>query len=66
MDVAEQPGGLQTMTDEELRRWLAHTRDGLARAEASARGKKARRYWRESLELAEAEIARREQDSGAR
>ena len=54
------------MTDAELLLWLETRRDGLTAAEGSKRGKKARRYWRESLDLAEAESARREleRDSG--
>jgi hypothetical protein len=42
-DIAEQPGGLETLNDDELRVLVEHLRVGLAAAEASKRGKKARR-----------------------
>jgi hypothetical protein len=61
-DIARQPGGLKTVSDAELGALARHFGDGLARAEASKRGKKARRGWREGLDGVEAEIARREQD----
>jgi hypothetical protein len=59
MDAAEQPGGLAAMSDEELLRWIRTRRAGLAAAEESKRGKKARRGWRESLAAAEGELTRR-------
>jgi hypothetical protein len=62
-DIARQPGGLKTVSDAELAALARHLGDGLARAEASKRGKKARRGWREGLARVEAEIARREQDA---
>jgi hypothetical protein len=62
-DIARQPGGLKTVSDAELAALARHFGDGLARAEASKRGKKARRGWREGLDRVEAEIARREQDA---
>lgn len=58
-EVSGQPGGLTTMSDEELLRWIKNRREGLAAAEASKRGHKARRGWRESVKNAEAELARR-------
>jgi hypothetical protein len=58
-DIAEQPGGLETLNDDELRVLVEHLRVGLAAAEASKRGKKARRDWRERLDRSETELARR-------
>jgi hypothetical protein len=62
-DIARQPGGLKTVSDAELVALAHHFGDGLARAEASKRGKKARRGWRDGLDQVEAEIARREEAS---
>jgi hypothetical protein len=61
MTLAEQAGGLQTLTDEELRIWLANRRAGLSRAEndTHGRGSKARRGWADDVAAAEAEIERR-------
>jgi len=61
MNVARQPGGLRTMTDEELLFWAGNRRAGLARVESdnSGRSSKARRGWRDAVEAAEAELARR-------
>jgi hypothetical protein len=59
MTVAAQPGGLATMTDEELTVWIADRRTGLERAELSKRGHKARASWLEAVEHAEAELRRR-------
>src|SRR5690242_3220820 len=59
MAVAAQPGGLATMTDDELMVWIADRRAGLERAEGSKRGHKARAPWREAVEDAEAELRRR-------
>jgi hypothetical protein len=66
MAIAGQPGGLKTLSDAELVAVAQHARDGLARAEASKRGKKARGGWRERLDEVEVEIARREADGGGR
>jgi predicted negative regulator of RcsB-dependent stress response len=60
MDIARQPGGLKTISDAELVALTEHVRGRLAAAEASKRGKKARRGWREALDRAETEFARRE------
>ena len=60
MDIAGEPGGLKTISDAELVALTEHVRGRLAAAEASKRGKKARRGWRETLDRAEAEFARRE------
>ena len=59
--VAEQPGGLQDLTDDELRIWLADRRAGLARVEDdnTGRSSKARRGWTDAVAAAEAEIERR-------
>jgi hypothetical protein len=59
MAVARQPGGLKTLSDEELLIWIENRRAGLARAERDKTGRssKARRGWRESVEAAEAELA---------
>ena len=53
--VAHQPGGLKALSDTELDAYVAWLRDGLE----AARYKKGRRGWRESLDAAEAELARR-------
>jgi hypothetical protein len=60
MDIAGQPGGLKTISDAELVALAQHVRGRLSEAEASKRGKKARRGWRETVERAEAELARRD------
>jgi hypothetical protein len=62
MVIAKQPGGLRSMSDDELMVWARYLRTGLATAEDSKRGKKARRGWRDQLDLFEAELARREAD----
>jgi hypothetical protein len=62
MVIAKQPGGLRTLSDDELMVWAGYLRTGLAAAEDSKRRKKARRGWRDQLDLAEAESARREPD----
>lgn len=61
MTVAEQPGGLRTMSDDEVLVWIDSVRAGLARAESDKTGRssKARRGWREGLEAAEVEVAHR-------
>ena len=59
--LAEQPGGLQTFTDDELRSSLADRCAGLARAENDNRGRgsKARRGWADAVTAAQAELERR-------
>jgi hypothetical protein len=64
MTVAEQPGGLQTMSDDELLVWAQNRRAWLARAEQSARFRKDRRACREDLAAADAELARRGSETG--
>lgn len=61
MTVAQQPGGLKTMSDSELLVWIESRRAGLARPEKDKTGRssKARRGWRESLDAAEVELAHR-------
>jgi hypothetical protein len=59
MKVAAQPGGLATMTDQELAVWIADRRAGLERAERSKRAAKARAGWRAAVTDAEAELRRR-------
>ena len=56
--LAGQPGGLKALADAELDAYLAWLRDGLE----AARYKKGRRGWRESLEAAETEVARRTEE----
>jgi hypothetical protein len=53
--LAHQPGGLKAVTDVELDAYVAWLRDELR----SARHRKARVAWRESLTAAEAEADRR-------
>ena len=60
MAILRRPGGIKTLTDDDLHVLLRHCRSGLAAAEESKRGYRARRGWAESLHAVETELAERD------